>query len=66
MLKYVGNGAALPDVPARDLSDIDLAERGLSGDVLVASGLYIREGVSGKSKAKAADEPPDSQEESKE
>lgn len=49
MLKYVGNGAALPDVPARDLSDEDVQalapEVGLKVLInrLKASGLYASE-----------------------
>lgn len=48
MLKYVGNGAALPDVPARDLSDEEVQalapEVGLKVLVsrLKASGLYAQ------------------------
>jgi hypothetical protein len=46
MLKYVGNGAALPDVPARDLSKEDV--QALAPEVglqvltarLLKSGLY--------------------------
>ena len=41
MLKYVGNGASLPNVPARDLSYEDVFLYG--GEAwLVASGLYVK------------------------
>jgi len=48
MLKYVGNGAFIPDlngepVPARDLTDAEVARFGEA--MLLASGLYVREGV---------------------
>ena len=42
VLRYVGRGAWLPDVPARDLTDADLTERKLDVKVLVKSGLYER------------------------
>jgi hypothetical protein len=48
MLKYVGNGAALPDVPARDLSKDEIQalnpEVGLQTLInrLKASGLYAQ------------------------
>lgn len=37
-LRYVGNGAALPDVPARDLSAEEVAD--YDRKALIASGLY--------------------------
>lgn len=37
-LRYVGQGAALPDVPARDLSADEVT--GLDRKALLASGLY--------------------------
>lgn len=49
-LHYIGKGAFY-NVPARDLSDADFAERaaewaelGITEDVLLASGLYRRAG----------------------
>lgn len=41
MLKYVGNGSFLPDVPARDLSDEEARKFG--EEDLLKSGLYKRE-----------------------
>lgn len=40
ILRYVGRGAWLPDVPARDLSEADIAERHLDVKALAKSGLY--------------------------
>ena len=40
MLKYIGNGSFLPDVPARDLTEKEIKDRGLDKKVLIASGLY--------------------------
>jgi len=40
-LIYVGNGAAIPDIPARDLSGDEVKKHG--GEIwLVATGLYQR------------------------
>lgn len=44
-LFYIGTGAAIPNVPARDLTEDDLAacaalDSALTADALVASGLY--------------------------
>lgn len=41
MLEYVGNGAYLQGVPARDLSDDEAIEYGGEA-ALVASGLYVQ------------------------
>ncbi len=41
MLEYVGQGAFLQGVPARDLSDDEAIEQG-GADGLVASGLYVQ------------------------
>jgi hypothetical protein len=41
MLIYIGDGSALPDVPARDLTDEEAAKFGL--DTLLASKLYKRQ-----------------------
>lgn len=38
-LRYIGNGAALPDVPARDLTAKEASDCGY--DWLIASGLYM-------------------------
>lgn len=38
MLKYIGDGAALPEVPARDLSEAEVEQFGK--EFLLASGLY--------------------------
>lgn len=45
-LRYVGTGAALPDVPARDLAGriLAVALTHYSLEQLVASGLYQQEG----------------------
>lgn len=40
VLRYVGRGAWLPDIPARDLSEADIAERHLDVKALAKSGLY--------------------------
>lgn len=40
MLEYVGNGAYLQGVPARDLTDDEAIEAG-GADALVTSGLYV-------------------------
>lgn len=47
ILKYIGKGAWLPDVPARDLTEVDFSERsedwrevGWDENSLVGSGLY--------------------------
>ncbi|MCK9600779.1 MAG: hypothetical protein M0R06_17190 [Sphaerochaeta sp.] len=40
MLKYIGNGASLPHIPARDLRDDEV--EGLGGEeFLESTGLYI-------------------------
>lgn len=39
VLRYVGN-AFLPGVPARDLTEADIAAYGLSSEALISSGLY--------------------------
>lgn len=39
MLKYVGNGSFLPDIPARDLNDDEIAKYG-GRQKLIATGLY--------------------------
>lgn len=44
-LRYVGDGAALPGVPARDLTDDDLAAFALDADALVKTGLYTQSGA---------------------
>lgn len=41
MLKYVGNGASLPGVPARDLTDEEVEALG-GEEKLIATGLYAR------------------------
>lgn len=41
MLEYVGNGAYLQGVPARDLTDDEAIEAG-GPDALVASRLYVQ------------------------
>ena len=43
-LRYVGNGAGLPDVPARDLSDDEVKDLGGEA-ILLKSGLYERAGT---------------------
>lgn len=44
MLKYVGEGAAFANVPARDLTEAELAEIekrfGITKEFLINSGLY--------------------------
>ena len=40
MLIYIGDGSALPDVPARNLTDEEVQKFG--EDTLLASKLYIR------------------------
>lgn len=42
VLRYVGRGAWLPDVPARDLTEADLTERKLDVKTLAKTGLYER------------------------
>jgi hypothetical protein len=39
MLRYIGHGAWLPDIPARDLTDEEVEQHG-GEKALVASGLY--------------------------
>lgn len=39
MLIYIGNGAAIPDIPARDLSDEEVEQFG-GEQRLVKTGLY--------------------------
>lgn len=51
MLKYVGDGMWLPDVPARDLNDAEVARYG-GERYLVATGLYKSVRVEEKSKRK--------------
>lgn len=43
-LKYTGGGfgGALPGVPARDLSDADIAMLGINEEAMIKSGLYVR------------------------
>lgn len=42
VLRYVGKGAALPDVPARDLTARDVAALPVElADSLLTSGLYV-------------------------
>lgn len=41
VLRYVGDGAFLHGVPARDLYAADLVALELDADTLVASGLYV-------------------------
>jgi len=50
-LIYIGNGAALIGIPARDLNEDDIAAllEGLTIDDLLASGLYKRTGENVKS-----------------
>lgn len=43
MLKYVGGGAFLIGVPARDLTDEEIEELGLDRKILIESGLYEEE-----------------------
>ena len=43
-LKYIGDGAALLDVPARDLTDDEIKTLALTEAALIASGLYARAG----------------------
>ena len=46
MLKWIGKekGAwGLPNIPARDMSDDELKERGLDKKALIETGLYIEE-----------------------
>ncbi len=65
-LAYTGGGfgGALPEIPARDLSD-DEVERYGGEAALIASGLYVKGADNKKAagpkenKAKAADAPPD-------
>ena len=45
-LKYTGDGAALLDVPARDLTDEEIKTLKLNEATLLASGLYTRAGGS--------------------
>ena len=40
MLKYVGKGAFLIGVPARDLTDEEIEKLGLDKKALIKSGLY--------------------------
>jgi len=40
MLKYVGRGAFLIGVPARDLTDEEIEQLGLDKKALIKSGLY--------------------------
>jgi hypothetical protein len=39
MWKYVGDGAYLPGIPARDISDEEARERGIE-DTLTAASIY--------------------------
>ena len=45
MLKYIGKGF-LPDVPSRDLTDVEAAMYGK--EMLLASGLYVDESASAR------------------
>lgn len=38
-MKYIGAGAFVPNIPARDLSDAEVLEYGK--DTLLATGLYV-------------------------
>lgn len=40
ILRYVSEGGWLPGVPARDLTETDIAELVMTSEELVASGLY--------------------------
>lgn len=42
-MKYIGNGEFYPGIPARDLSDEEVAHYGLK--VLLKTGLYIEEKI---------------------
>jgi len=42
-MKYSGNGAFLPGIPARDLTDEEVEQYGLK--VLLKSGLYVEEKI---------------------
>ena len=41
MLIYTGNGAFIPDIPARDLSDEEVEQHG-GEKALIATGLYAK------------------------
>lgn len=42
VLKYIGNGAHFPGVPAADMTQADIDASGMTLDALVKSGLYAR------------------------
>lgn len=50
MLRYIGDGAFLPGVPARDLTAEEVEASG-GADALIASGLYAKAGPKKKSLA---------------
>jgi hypothetical protein len=56
VLRYVGGGAFFIGVPARDLKQADLEERGLDFDELAASKLYEPVQQKTKKSAEATDE----------
>ena len=53
-LVYIGKGAALYNVPARDLSEIDMLGRELDEAELLKSGLYEKPKLEQPKKEKAA------------
>jgi hypothetical protein len=58
MLNYIGDGTAIVGIPARDLTDDEVAQlEPWQVDALVASGLYAKPAVSkaGKTTGKPAD-----------
>jgi len=54
MLKYIGNGAFIATVPARDLSDEEVKEHG-GEEKLIATGLYEKPKKGEKGKAEESD-----------
>lgn len=54
-MKYIGAGAFVPNIPARDLSDAEVLEHGK--DVLLATGLYVEEGSANAADAPKAQKP---------
>lgn len=40
MLKYIGDGSALPGLPARDVSEAEILASGYTLKEILASGLY--------------------------
>ena len=48
-MKYIGDGAFVPNIPARDLTDAEVIEYGK--EALIATGLYVETSAPAKAKA---------------